>query len=303
MKRPDFVVVDEVVAEKHELPWAVDTLAVEARKDVATWQRILDAFIERGLDREAIIAAVGGGTLTDVAGFAAATYLRGIRWRAVPTTLLAQVDAAHGGKTGIDHAVAKNLVGAFHPPQEVWSDAVFLDTLSERDLRGGMAEMIKHGIIGAPYLLDAHNLLDYVEEAARVKLTIVANDPKEHGERKVLNLGHTIGHGIEQASGYALHHGECVAIGLRGACAIAEQHCGFPRRERARVDAVLDRHGLPRTADVDPAEVLGAMRHDKKRRKRTLRWALPIAIGRVRIFSDVDAQLVRRVVHACCRPA
>ena len=298
MARPDLVVIDEAVARLHQLPWEAPRVEIPARKDVATWQRLHDAFIHHALDRDATVGAVGGGTLLDVAGFAAATYLRGVAWQAVPTTLLAQVDAAHGGKTGIDHPEAKNLVGAFHAPDEVWCDALFLETLAEEDVRGGMAEFLKHAVIGAPDLLECTRPFEQVEQSAAVKLAIVAEDPREQGRRRLLNLGHTIGHGVEQASDYAMHHGDCVAIGLRAACAIAEQHCGFADKER--VDAALDRWKLPRTADVDPDTVWAAMRHDKKRRGTIQRWVLPVALGDVRVFEDVEQGLARHAVDACC---
>ena len=293
MRRPDLVVIDREVAQRHELPWDPPVVSVGARKDFDTWRALLDAFVGHRLDRDAVIGAVGGGTLLDVAGFAAATYLRGVRWIAVPTTLLAQVDAAHGGKTGIEHAAAKNLVGAFHAPEEVWCEARFLETLPERERRSGMAEMVKHAVIGAPGLLEAPDLAAHIEEAARVKLEIVERDPFEQGERRLLNLGHTLGHAVEAVTD--LHHGEAVAIGLRAACRIAEEHCGFSGR--GAVEAALDRCGLPARTTADPDSVRAALRHDKKRRGETLRWVLPVALGDVRVFEDVPDALVEKVLR------
>jgi 3-dehydroquinate synthetase len=299
MERPDVVVIDRNVADRHELPWDSPRIDVEARKDVETWRMLLGAFMRLRLDRDAVVAAVGGGTLLDVAGFAAATYLRGVRWTAVPTTLLAQVDAAHGGKTGLDDGVAKNLIGAFHAPVDVWCEELFLETLPPREVKGGMAEMIKHAVIGAPELLSAEHLIGEVERAARVKLEIVARDPFEKGERRLLNLGHTLGHGVERASRGGLHHGEAVAIGLRAACRIAEEHCGF--LERARVEVALDRCGLPTATRLNPREVYVAMRHDKKRKGDTLRWVLPVALGDCRVFDDVPPTLVDAAVARVCQ--
>ena len=285
------VVADRAVLGLHGVPLDAPAYALdggEACKTLDVWRGVLDACVERRLDRDAVIVAVGGGSVLDVAGFAAAAYLRGVRWVAVPTTLLAMVDAAHGGKTGVDHPAAKNLVGAFHAPSHVLCDPEYLGTLPEREVRGGLAEVVKHGVIGAPGLLARAGRDDpggFVEEAARVKLDIVARDPCEKGERRLLNLGHTLGHALERASGYALHHGEAVAVGLSAACRIAEGHCGF--RDAAVVEGALDRCGLPRTAAVDPEAVRAALLHDKKRSGARLRWVLPVALGDVRIFDDV----------------
>jgi 3-dehydroquinate synthetase len=211
----------------------------------------------------------------------------------VPTTLLAQVDAAHGGKTAIDHPAAKNLIGAFHPPVEVLCDTDLLRTLPAREVRSGLAEVVKHAVIGAPGLLDRVGRDDaatFVEEAAAVKLAIVARDPRERGERRLLNLGHTLGHALERASGYALSHGEAVALGLRAACRIAARHCGF--REGAAVEAALDRCGLPSRGSL-PFDSLEALKHDKKRAGGKLRWVLPVALGDVRVFDDVPERIAR----------
>jgi len=293
------VVADERVAALHPLPLDAHRILLsggEGLKTPATWQRILDALVAKELDRDGLLVAFGGGALLDVAGFAAATYLRGVRWVAVPTTLLAQVDAAHGGKTAIDHPAGKNLVGAFHPPVEVLCDTDLLRTLPPREVRSGLAEVVKHAVIGAPALLQRAGRdepASLVEEAAAVKLAIVKRDPRETGERRLLNLGHTLGHAFEQASGYSLSHGEAVALGLRAACRIAARHCGF--REGAAVEAALDRCLLP-SRGAHPLEALDALKHDKKRAKGTLRWVLPVALGDVRVFDDVPESLVRECI-------
>lgn len=295
-----FVVADARVAELHGLPLdGVGTLTLaggEETKNVASWQRILDAFVAAGLDREAVIVAYGGGTVLDVAGFAAASYLRGIRWISVPTTLLAMVDAAHGGKTGIDHPAAKNLIGAFHQPVAVLIEPEYLATLPPRDLNAGLAEVVKHGVLADADLLGMCGRDDpatFVERAARVKTEIVGRDPFERGERRLLNLGHTLGHAVEIASDYELLHGEAVAVGLRAACRMAARHCGFA--DGAVVEEALDRCALPRQASVDAEAVFEALHHDKKRKAGTLRWVLPVAVGDVRVFSDVPDALVRDV--------
>ena len=293
-----FGVVDEAVARVHGTPAALDDAVItveggEFCKDIAHWSGLLDRFIKAELDRHSVIVAVGGGAVLDLAGFAAAAYLRGVRWVTLPTTLLAQVDAAHGGKTAIDHPAAKNLVGAFHAPSEVLVDPDYLGTLPERELRAGLAEVIKQAVIGRPELLERIGRDDpaqFLEPIAQVKLEIVARDPLEQGERRLLNLGHTLGHALEQASHYRLHHGEAVALGLRAAGILAERHCGFA--DRAPIEAALDRCGLPSRTALAERQVLDALRHDKKRRGGTQLWVLPVALGDVRVFDDVPDTLV-----------
>ncbi|MFQ5844543.1 MAG: 3-dehydroquinate synthase family protein [Planctomycetota bacterium] len=289
-------VADAAVAALHPLPLDVPTLPVppgESSKTLDGWRSLIDSFAGLKLDRDALVVAFGGGVVCDLAGFCAAAWLRGVSWVAVPTTLLAQVDAAHGGKTGVDHPAAKNLVGAFHPPAETLVDPALLATLPGREVRGGLAEVVKHGVIAAPALLarvGRDDPADFVEEAARVKLDIVGRDPRERGERRLLNLGHTLGHAVEHASGYSLHHGEAVAVGLRGACRIAEAHCGFG--DRAGVEEALDRCGLPATVKVAAGALREALAHDKKRSGGRTRWVLPRALGEVAVFDDVPEALV-----------
>jgi 3-dehydroquinate synthetase len=295
-----FTVIDRNVRELHGLPLEGPWLALptgESNKTLEVWESVLDALVAERLDRDAVLLAVGGGVTLDLAGFAAATYLRGIRWVAMPTTLLAMVDAAWGGKTGVDHAAAKNLIGAFHPPAEVELQPEFLRTLPEREMRSGLAEVVKHGVVGDPSLLARAGRDDpatYVHDAAAVKREIVERDPLDRGERRTLNLGHTLGHAIERASGYELTHGEAIALGLRAACSIAERHCGFAERER--VEDALDRCDLPARVRLAEKPVLDALAHDKKRSSSALRWALPLAVGEVEIFEDVPAALVQHAL-------
>jgi len=298
-------IADPRVIELHGWPLSggerLPVAGGEAGKNLVEWQRLIDALVEIGADRECVVVAFGGGTTLDLAGFVAAAYLRGIRWICVPTTLLAQVDAAHGGKTGVDLPAAKNLVGAFHPPESVLCDTNLLATLPEREVAGGLAEVVKHGVIAGAELLRRAGRDEpaaLVAAAARVKLGIVERDPLERGERRVLNLGHTLGHAFERASDYTLHHGEAVALGLRAACAIATSHCNFG--EGADVEAALDRCALPRTAALSVDAVRAALRHDKKRRGKTLRWVLPVRIGDVRIYEDVPDELVASAIRDVC---
>jgi len=290
------VVADARVRELHPPPCDAPLLPVapgERHKTLDAWRALLDGLAALRLDRDGVVVAFGGGVALDLAGFAAASYLRGVRWVAVPTTLLAQVDAAHGGKTGVDHPAAKNLVGAFHLPEAVLVDPGYLATLPAREVRCGLAEVVKHAVIGAPALLPRAGREDpagLVEEAARVKLDLVARDPRDRGERRLLNLGHTLGHALERATEYALPHGEAVAVGLRAACEVAERHCGF--HDRAAVEEALDRCGLPARAPAPLPAVLAALAHDKKRAGGRTRYVLPVALGDVRLFDDVPEALV-----------
>ncbi len=299
-----FVVADRRVVELHGMPDGVPSDAARvllhvnhATKRFAVWRSIVDAMVDAKLDRDAVVVAYGGGTVLDVAGFAAASYLRGVRWIAVATTLLAQVDAAHGGKTGIDHERGKNLVGAFHEPSGVWTPTAVLSTLEPREVRCGLAEIIKHGVIARPDLVERAGRDDpatLVDDAKQVKLHIVSQDLKEQGVRRWLNLGHTLGHAVEQASGYELGHGDAVGVGLRAACFLAERHCGF--NDSGAVLAALDRCGHPARVDLEAAAVRAALRHDKKRRADKLRWVLPRRLGEVDVFDDVPQDLVTAAI-------
>ncbi|HEY9229912.1 MAG TPA: 3-dehydroquinate synthase, partial [Gemmatimonadaceae bacterium] len=212
--------------------------AGEAQKTRETWALVTDALLEAGFGRDSSIVALGGGVVGDLAGFVAATFMRGIPYVQVPTTLLAMIDASVGGKTGVDTPTGKNLVGAFHPPAGVLADTSVLASLPIEHLRAGMAEAIKHGVIAdAGYFasvrgiasrvgnttIDDDAMLDLVARSVEIKARIVTDDEREAGIRKTLNFGHTIGHAVELASGYSLLHGEAVAIGMRYESALAER--------------------------------------------------------------------------------
>lgn len=279
----------------------------ERHKTLDSVRSLYDQFINGGLDRHGTVISLGGGMTGDVAGFAAATYLRGVRSVQLPTTLLAMIDASVGGKTGVDLPQGKNLVGAFRQPALVLIDPAVLATLPDEELRCGIAETIKHGIIGNTVLFDelANGAMKRdtwsgdvgvarIEQALRVKIGIVEEDPFEHGRRAVLNLGHTVGHALEAASGYALRHGEAVAIGIFAATRIAHDLGLAPADLIEQVKHVLQRWGLPiRSPAVSLDAVEGAMGHDKKRRGGALRWVLPRAIGDVVITDDVPNEMVR----------
>jgi 3-dehydroquinate synthase len=243
---------------------------------------------------------LGGGVTGDLAGFASATWLRGLPWVAVPTSLLAMVDASMGGKTGFDLPVGKNLVGAFHPPRLVLADPDVLATLPKAEWINGMAEVIKHGVIADPGLFercrgfqlfeDSANLAALVSRAMAVKVKIIEEDPYENGIRASLNLGHTVGHGVELASGFQLRHGEAVAIGMVVEARMAEQIGLAGTGLASEIAAVLEAVGLPTEiqADLDHETVAAAMMRDKKKACGVVKFALPAAIGDVRVGVEID---------------
>jgi len=275
----------------------------EIYKTMDTVARLYAEFLRLGLERSSTVLALGGGVVGDVAGFAAATFLRGLPLVHVPTTLLAMVDSSIGGKTGVDLPGGKNLVGTFYQPKAVLCDPEVLATLSAVELRCGLAEAVKTAIIANPALfaiLEAGEpwpLGDIVRGAAGVKAAIVSADPTEQGLRATLNLGHTIGHALEQASHFRYRHGEAVSIGLVGATRLAVQLSLCAPEVAERVEALLRRSGLPiRYAGVDQGKLLAALRVDKKRRGGRLRWILPVRIGEVIITDEVPQDAVLEVV-------
>jgi 3-dehydroquinate synthase len=293
--------------------------AGEDRKTPATVARIHDAAFEARLERSSLIVALGGGVVGDMAGFAAATWLRGIGVVQVPTTLLAMVDAAIGGKTGVNHPGGKNLIGAFHQPKLVLIDPAVLATLPEREFRAGMAEVIKYGVIGDGALFaeleaaagrdpaaalasrDAVGgdlLQRLLERSAGAKARVVAADEREGGLRAILNYGHTIGHAVETLTGYATYlHGEAVGLGMLAAGAIAREMGLWSPEEDRRQAAVIAAAGLPQQLPpLDPEAVLTCLQGDKKVREGRVRFVLPTAIGAVQIRDDVSPELIRRVL-------
>jgi 3-dehydroquinate synthase len=230
----------------------------------------------------------------DLAGFVAATYMRGLPYLQVPTSLLAMLDASVGGKTGVDTPEGKNLIGAFHPPAAVVADPRVLATLPERDYRGGMAEAVKHGLIAdAEYFgwieADADALLRrdetaltrLVRRSVEIKAEVVTDDERETGRRAILNAGHTVAHALERVTGYAVPHGEAVALGLVAEATLAEAVGAAPAGLARRISALLTRLGLPVRLDtaVDPGRLIAAMASDKKNRSARLRFALPSRVG------------------------
>ena len=304
------------VAARHAGVKVLGSLALrggERIKSVSSTSALWRWLLAHRVERASVLVAVGGGTLTDLAGFAAATYMRGIAWVAVPTTLLGMVDASIGGKTAIDLPEGKNVAGVFWPPRAVVADVGALTTLPRREMENGMAEIIKSAVIGDPSLLEladaafarASNSGDWgevVAAAARVKIGIVAADPLETGRRAALNLGHTLGHAIEHASRGRLSHGRAVAIGLRGEGLLAIALRLFSPAAHARVLTALRLAGLPlHDRALDLAAAMRALLADKKRLGARLRFSLPVAIGDVRTGIEAEPALVRRVLAQCAR--
>ncbi len=264
----------------------------EENKTVAALLDLWNGFLAAGLDRRSVVVALGGGVTSDLAGFAAATYLRGCAWVVLPTSLLAMADAAIGGKTACDLPQGKNLVGAFHLPRLVLADPEVLATLPEEEIRCGLAEVVKAGVIADPGLLALcgagyeevkSRLGEVVRRAAAVKVRIVAADFFERGGREALNVGHTVGHALEAASGYRLRHGQAVAIGLVVEARLAER-LGLAEKGLAeQIAAILLGLGLPvKIPDGLPrSRLLQAMEFDKKKSGGVLRFALPIRLGEV----------------------
>jgi 3-dehydroquinate synthase len=278
----------------------VETLTIpagEANKTRESWARLTDQLLAHGFGRDSTVIALGGGVVGDLAGFVAATFMRGVPFVQIPTTLLAMIDASIGGKTGVDTPAGKNLVGAFHPPKAVFSDPQVLATLSLNEIRSGFAEAIKHGVIAdAPYLdavagrapemlatggRESDSMLSLIVPSIEIKADIVSRDEREEGLRKVLNFGHTIGHAVELISGYSLLHGEAVAIGMALESELAEKIGVAQTGTAATVKRVVQSVGLPAAipAGIDGNAVIEAMRSDKKGRSGSIRFALPLRIG------------------------
>jgi 3-dehydroquinate synthase len=287
--------------------------AGEENKRLARIEEICGTFLEAGLDRASVIVALGGGVVGDIAGFAASVFMRGIPFIQIPTTIVSQVDSSVGGKTGVNHPVGKNTIGAFHQPRAVLIDMTLLNTLPLREIQAGIAEVIKHGVIADAELFaymeeNAQAILSMTLEAfevpvlrsCEIKSAVVAEDEKEHGKRANLNYGHTFGHAIEAVTEYKKYlHGEAIAIGMCAAAAMAHQldmvDAAFVQRQR---DCFLA-YGLPVSWDALPVEeAMKAMRKDKKVRTGTLRFILPVKMGEVVQRTDITDDQVRAALEA-----
>jgi 3-dehydroquinate synthase len=287
----------------------------ERFKTPTTLQKIYDAALKMRLERSSTMVALGGGIIGDMTGFAAATWLRGINFIQVPTSLLAMVDASIGGKTGVNHPQGKNLIGAFHQPRLVAIDPEVLKSLPPREFRAGMAEVIKYGIIWDEALFSAlegskrldqqryisDDLLQQILTAScEAKAHVVTQDEKESGLREILNYGHTIGHAVESLTGYRLvNHGEAVAIGMVAAGAIALQMNWWSQSDFDRQNALIEKCGLPTKlpAGLDHGAIVAALQTDKKVKAGQVRFVLPKKIGQVEVTAEVTPELIRQALQ------
>jgi len=290
--------------------------AGERYKNLNSIQKIYDTALENRLERSSTIVALGGGVIGDMAGFAAATWLRGINVVQVPTTLLAMVDSAIGGKTGVNHPQGKNLIGAFHQPRLVLIDPEVLKTLPMREFRAGMAEVIKYGVIWDTELFaqmeaSKHlNQLRYIKpelieciliRSCQAKADVVGKDEKEAGLRAILNYGHTIGHAVESLTGYRLvNHGEAVGIGMVAAGKIAVELGMWQKEDTERQHALIQKAGLPTQlpSGIDIEEIIDALQLDKKVKAGKVRFVLPTQMGVVTVTDEVPADTIRQVLQA-----
>ncbi|WP_199614951.1 3-dehydroquinate synthase [Paenibacillus alkalitolerans] len=291
----------------HMVPYGEETKRLEELGNIVT------SALETGLDRDSAIVALGGGVVGDLAGFAAATYMRGVRFVQAPTTILAH-DSSVGGKVAVNHPLAKNIIGAFHQPDFVLYDTDTLVTLPVREVRCGLAEVVKHGLIRDEAFVDwceenAEALLNLDREAlayalhagCRVKADVVSQDEREGGLRAILNLGHTIGHALEAVAGYGLlTHGEAISIGMCGSARLAVKLGAAPESVVERTRRLLAGFGLPTAIEHpwDTDAIMAAMMHDKKFRGGEMVFVLPTKIGDVEIRKGIPASVVREVVES-----
>jgi 3-dehydroquinate synthase len=287
----------------------------ESEKNLQSVEGLAQSLVAAGADRRALIVALGGGVVGDVGGFVAASYLRGVSLVHVPTTLVSQVDSALGGKTGVNLPEGKNLVGAFYPPRLVLADPELLATLPEREFRGGLAEVIKYGVIADAKLFaflekqmdailrrDARALEHVIRRSMAIKAQVVSKDEKESGLREILNFGHTFGHALESVTRYRqFQHGEAVAWGMMCAALLGHEVAGTPADVVSRIVALVRQIGpLPGWPDVKPKELIDAMRSDKKARGGKLRFVLAKKLGQARTFDDVPEKTVECILR--CAP-
>ena len=289
----------------------IDVPEGEAAKTLAVAQHCWDQLLTAGLDRTSTVLALGGGAVGDVAGFAAATYMRGINFVQLPTTVLAQVDASVGGKTAIDHPLGKNMIGAFHQPRLVVVDPAVARTLPEREFRSGLAEIVKHGIVlDAGYFAELERdlaplaardlgvLERIIGGSCRLKAAVVERDEREAELRHVLNYGHTIGHALEAATGYTRYaHGEAVSLGIVAEARLARRLGVADDETTTRQERMLETLGLPvRAPSIDVEPIVSAMARDKKAKDGRVPFVLAPRIGAFRIVYDVPTSDIRAVI-------
>jgi 3-dehydroquinate synthase len=283
----------------------------EGTKSWRFLEQLVEEFLAFGVERRSVVTALGGGVIGDLVGFAAAATLRGIDFIQIPTTLLAQVDSAVGGKVGVNHTLGKNLIGAFHPPSAVVIDPSLLATLPRREFRAGLYEVVKYGVIAsrplfertardltALFARDAAALLPVVSESCRIKAEIVEQDEHESGLRRTLNFGHTVGHALEAVTKYRrFRHGEAVAYGMLAAAAIGTARKVFPAADRDALAGHLMQMGpLPSLSDLPVTDIIAATRRDKKVIAGRLHFVLPTGIGSTTTVSDVTPDELKQAL-------
>jgi len=286
----------------------------EGYKDLLRVQHIYNELLKYKLDRSSALIALGGGVIGDITGFAASTYMRGISYIQVPTTMLAHVDSSVGGKTGVNHKLGKNMIGTFWQPRLVWIDIETLKTLPGKELLAGLAEVIKYGVIWDKELfdflddkrdkifnLDRKAVMHIIKRSCEIKAEVVSKDEKEAGLRSILNYGHTIGHAIETVTGYKKYlHGEAVAIGMFLEAMLAHK-LNFINKDKAlRIKRLIDSYGLPSEmpADIDADSLLSSMQLDKKAVAGELKFIMPEKIGSVRIHKGITEKVIRDILKS-----
>ncbi|MCX8025703.1 MAG: 3-dehydroquinate synthase [Thermanaerothrix sp.] len=302
---------EPLVATLQKAGYTSHLISVSDGEEYKNFETVLDLYnqlLELRVDRGDLIVALGGGVIGDIVGFIASTYMRGLPLIQIPTSLLAMVDASIGGKTGIDLPKGKNLIGTFKRPLAVLVDPGYLATLPKSELLSGMAEVIKHAVIGDPLLfsrlengpqgLSVDEVL--LLRAVAVKVNVVQADPYENGLRAVLNFGHTIGHALETLSGYTIRHGEAVSIGMAAESKLAEQLGIISSEEVERIIELINRWALPVYHPLleNGDRLLSVIRYDKKHRQGKLRWALPYRIGKVDLVSGVGERVVKEAISS-----
>jgi 3-dehydroquinate synthase len=319
---PLFVITDTNVYRKHGKrllralrPNRSHTLIVkpgETSKSLINWKRTQDFLLSKGADRKSTVIAFGGGVIGDLAGFSASTFMRGLNFVQIPTTILSQSDSSIGAKVAVNHPLAKNLIGSFYQPKLILTDPSLLITLPKREFSAGLGEAIKYGVIADLELFnilfdnmerlisgDRELLNQLIERCIAIKIKVVEEDERETGLRKILNFGHTIGHALEQATGYKrLRHGEAVGWGMLGAGWIAIQRGMWSVQELGRLQSILLRAGcLYDPGKLSTKQVVEALKHDKKKTGKTLQFVLPEETGKVTIVKDLPRELVEEGVR------
>ena len=285
----------------------------EEYKDFLWTYYLHGELLKAKFDRNSLLIALGGGVIGDITGFIASTYMRGIRYIQVPTTLLAQVDSSVGGKTGVNHPLGKNMIGSFYQPSLVVIDIDTLKTLPRREFHAGMAEVIKYGVIADKEFFDflktdreaitslGESIINVIKRSCEIKAGVVSEDEKEAGLRAILNFGHTIGHAIETVTGYRRFiHGEAVSMGMCAAAELAVRMKIFQRDDAEKIKELVEMYNLPADIpdDLNVADMINAMEIDKKIQAGKLRFILPESIGKVRIEEDVDRELIKEAIEA-----